>query len=223
VAITRVAHGTVATGVNPVPGEPAGIASGDLLLCFCKTGSATAVAPTMTAAWKAAGSADGNGAAGNLVFGRLFTFPYAGSSPDYTVTANAAGWAVVVAYRPSTGGVISVDQTVGHGTSISNSATVNYDSLTPVGVDEMRVWAWFTAGAALTNGAISGTLPTPTEQLDTDEGYADGFQSEAIATGARTSTLSASTTQSGMTVLLMESLPPTLPSVNLPPTMRGGF
>jgi hypothetical protein len=117
VAITRVANGTVATGLNPVPGEPAGIASGDILLCFCKNSGGTATAPTMAAQWKAAGSADGNGAAGALIFGRLFTFPYAGSSPDYTVTTNVAGWAVVVAYRPSTGGTISVDQTVGHGTS----------------------------------------------------------------------------------------------------------
>jgi hypothetical protein len=192
-----------------------------MLLCFCQTRSGTATAPTMSAVWTQAGTADGSGAAGTLIFSRLFTFPYAGSSPDYTVTTNVAGWAVVVAYRPSTGGIISVDQTIGHATSVANSATVNYDTLTPVGVDEMRVWAWFCGTA--TNGALSGTNPTATNELDSNGGYADGFQSEAIATGARTSTLSTATANAGMTVLLMESLPPVLPSVNLPPTMRGGF
>jgi hypothetical protein len=129
---------------------------------------------------------------------------------------------VVVAYRPSTGGIISVDQTVGHGTSISNSATVNYDTLTPVGHRRDAglglVFNW-----SRHQWRDQRHSPDPDRTTRFDGGYADGFQSEAIATGARTSTLSASTAQSGMTVLLMESLPPTLPSVNLPPTMRGGF
>jgi hypothetical protein len=169
------------------------------------------------------GSADGNGAAGTLIFGRLFTFPYAGSSPDYTVTTNVAGWAVVVAYRPSTGGIISVDQTIGHGTSISNSATVNYDSLTPVGVDEMRVWAWFCGAAAHQwRDQRHSTPPRPNNSTRT-AGTRTGFRARPSRPVPAPRPCRRPLPTSGMTVLLMESLPPTLPSVNLPPTMRGGF
>ena len=223
-AIARVAHGTLGSGTNPLPGEPAGIATGDLLLCWCKTAGS---APTIGGEWTQEFAGVGVGSIVTVIC-RLWSFQYAGSSPNYQVTADGTnGRAFVVAYRPTAGQVIDVSQVDGHGTIDSDSITVDFDTLTPDDTNQMRVWFW---GAGVTSGsigAITGSNPTATEQLDTNGlGYSDGFLSAATATGARTGTLSGGAANLGLTVLLKEgtgaSVVPNYRSVTMSPSLRMG-
>lgn len=208
-AITRVAHGTVskvASG-NLSPGAPAGSASGDAWLCYAWSNDTTVM--TMDAAWTAQFNA-------SVPTGRrfqCFSFPYAGSTPVLTVTNGGAAGATafIVGYRPTAGSTLSVDGTPATQAAAAGD-TLTFPTLTPAQANEMCVFAWAVAADGL-NGAVSGTDPTPTEQLDdpdaanfTSIGYADGIRAAATATGARTSTFSAvSGDRCGSTLLLKET------------------
>lgn len=205
-SISRVAHGTVSKVASGdlSPGAPAGSASGDGWLCYATAIGATGL--SMSGDWVEVYDETNSG-----FRAAAFFHAYTGAAPDLTVTSDGTiGLAVIVAYESDAAAVALDDAATDPSTG--NSATIDYPSVTPEGADEMCVFGWH-VGFDGTNGQISGTDPTPTEQLDDSHasgltraalGYADGVRTAGTATGARTSTHTSGIANLGSTILLKE-------------------
>ena len=180
-AISFVAAGAVATGVNPSIGMPAGIVANDFLILVI-TNTAAVTTPT---GWTALTTYT---AATPQMY--LFTKIATGSETAITVTLTTTCKAVTIAYRGTSG--IDV-----FGTYKNASTTVATNTLTTTQANDYVISIWgqsntltgtFTAptGTGLTTQVNSGSVSAVSRGLL----IVDELQASAGATTARTATAS---------------------------------
>jgi hypothetical protein len=199
-AITRVAVGTVATGITATvtPGLPAGFFTDDIHVCLVNLENTTAV--SFPAGWTQKIAL--NNTLRTEIWWRRAV---AGDTGPAISGAGLGIVARIVGYRGCTRGG---DPFSAFGSQANAASTTDTaPAITPLEANDMILFAGSALNlAAMTFSAYSGTNPTFSEAMQNDltgdtnhiAGFlADGIKTDATTTGTRTATISVSSLNNG--------------------------
>ena len=221
--VTFQAAGAVAAAASGsvTPALPTGWAANDIWLCL--VASLDNVNSTLPAGWTAidAGTNNGAGLRTTLYWRRAVA---GDTAPKVTHSAGSGISAVIIGYRGAitSGSPFDVNQAVFVKTPASTTNNFSNGMTTTVAGDMIVLLSG--VGGRATSATYTG-LPTPTERVDGPNAYsrpevviADFVLATAGATGARTSTLSASLRNNGYQL----SLRPEVAQIRVDVSWDGG-